>query len=148
MDQFEGMEEVKTNTFKFGKPGDWFRGTLTANDREVPNKLSAKKEMQRVLEFKMKGGSFHPIVNNVPQDAAVEVKDGDFMSVFAKPVIWNQVRNAKLGQVVGMHFAEERASTQPGMNATKVIKVYLGAMDPDYKGETSSDIDLESEPGQ
>lgn len=139
-DPFAGMSEVKTNAIKWGKVGDWFKGTLTDNTREVENKLSAKKEMQKVFEFKMHGGSFHNINEDrtVAAEATIIAKDA-FMSVFAKGAVAAQMRNAKLGQIVGMRFVEEKKSSTAGFNATKVIKVFLGEQDPDYKGETAAD---------
>ena len=139
-DPFEGMSESKRPQIKFGKVGDWFKGTVAANSRRIENKLSAKHEMQTIFEFKAQGGSFHDIVDRVPQAEATEIVPGEFYSLFAKGAVEAQLKNAKLGQIVGLRFAEERPSTQPGMNPTKIIKVYLGDMDPDYQGETSSEL--------
>jgi hypothetical protein len=137
---FNEQNEVKTSAIKFGKIGDWFKGTLVGNDRQVPNKLSAEKEMQTIYEFKIHGGEFHNIVNNVPVADTTVLKEGDFWSYFAKPAIQAQMRNAKLGQIVGMRFVEERPNSTAGLNATKVIKVYLGGMDPNYHGEQAGDL--------
>ena len=138
-DQFNGMEEVRLNQIKFGKVGDWIRGTLTDNTREIENKLSGKHEMQTIYEFKILGGSFHNIVDKVPQPEATIPVVGDYYSYFAKGVTRNQLRKAKLGQIVGLRFDEDRPSNQPGFNNTKIIKVYLGEMDPDYQGEQGLD---------
>lgn len=142
-DPFAGMTEVRTNAIKWGKVGDWFKGTLTDNSREVANKLSANHEMQKVFEFKMHGGSYHNINEDrsIATDPTIIAKDS-FMSVFAKGAVAGQMRNAKLGQVIGMRFVEEKKSSTPGFNPTKVIKVFLGDQDPDYKGETAGDAQL------
>ena len=137
---FDGMEEAKRPQIKLGKPGDWFKGTLVDNTREIENKLSAKKEMQLIAEFKMHGGSFHDIVNKVPATEPTEVEKGSFFSYFAKGVVKSQLERAKVGQVIGIKFAEEKPNSNPGFNATKIIRVYLGDMDPEYQGETSADI--------
>lgn len=137
---FGDMQEAKRPQVKFGKPGDWFRGTLVDNAREIENKLSAKHEMQLIAEFKMHGGSYHDIVNKIPVQEATEIKAGDFMSFFCKGIVKDQLKKAKIGQIVGLKFEEEKASSQPGYNATKIIKVYLGDMDPEYQGETGSDL--------
>ena len=146
VDPFAGMEESKRPQVKFGKAGDWFKGTITDNTRQIENKLSAKHEMQTIYEFKMKGGSYHNIVEETPgkyvavAEPTAIVKD-DFMSYFAKGAVQAQLKNAKIGQVVGLRFVEERAPSPPGHNPTKIIKVYLGEMDPDYHGEQAGDLE-------
>lgn len=142
LDPFEGMSESKKPQVKFGKVGDWFKGTLVDNTRELPNKLSVKKEMQKVYEFKMQGGSFHGIKETAPgrydpEEQSTEIQAGEYYSYIGKEVIQSQMRNAKIGQIIGMRFAEEKPPTTPGYSSTKIIKVYLGEMDSEYKGENS-----------
>ena len=136
-DPFEGMQEQKTQAIKWGKIGDWVKGTIVANDREVPNTLNPDKhEMQHILELKVHGGSFHGInEDKTVQEQPTVLEAGSFWSVFLKPGLWNVVRNAKLGQVIGFRFTEELKPKVKGYNPTKVIKPYLGAMDPTYTGE-------------
>ena len=138
-DPFAGMEEAKRPQIKMGKVGDWFRGTLTDNTKEIENKLSAKHEMQTICEFKIHGGSFHDIVNKVPVADATALTPGDYYSYFAKGIVRDQLRKAKIGQIIGVRFAEQKAATTPGFNDTKIIKVFLGEQDPEYGGETSTD---------
>ena len=138
-DPFEGMSEAKRPQVKFGKIGDWFKGTLVDNTREIENKLSAKREMQLIAEFKMYGGSFHDINDKVVAAEATAINAGEFYSLFAKGPVKAQLERAKLGQVIGLRFAEERPSSQPGFNPTKIIKVFLGEMDPTYQGEQGVD---------
>lgn len=137
-DPFDGMEEAKRPQVKLGKVGDWFKGTITDNTREIENRLSAKHEMQLICEFKMQGGSYHNISEKVVAAEPTEVVKGDFMSFFAKGPVRDQLKKAKLGQIVGLKFAEERPPSQPGFNPTKIIKVYLGDMDPEFKGESGA----------
>lgn len=139
-DPFAGMEEAKRPQIKMGKVGDWFRGTLTDNSKEIENKLSAKHEMQTICEFKIQGGSFHDIVNKVPTDEIITLQPGDFYSYFAKGIVRDQLRKAKIGQIIGVRFAEEKKATTPGFNDTKIIKVFLGEMDPEYQGETGPSL--------
>ncbi len=140
VDQFEGMSEAKRPQVKFGKVGDWFKGVITSNDREIENKLSAKHEMQTIYEFKMQGGSFHGIQDKVVDMEPTVIEKGEFYSYFAKGAVQAQLKGAKLGQVVGLRYAEERPNPQPGLNATKIIKVYLGEMDSEYQGEQGGDV--------
>lgn len=139
-DPFAGMSESKRPQVKFGRVGDWFKGTVVDNTREIENKLSAKREMQTIYEFKGLGGVFHNIVDKVVSAEETAIKPGEFYSFFAKGLVKAQLKNAKLGQIIGLRFREERKATQPGFNDTKIIEVWLGDMDPDYSGETSSDV--------
>ncbi|MCK9370230.1 hypothetical protein M0R04_10020 [Candidatus Dojkabacteria bacterium] len=135
--QFAGMEEAKKGIIKFGKVGDWFKGTLTDNTRFIENKLSAKHEMQQIFEFKTIGGSFHNIVKKIVDSEATIPTPGEFYSFFAQGFMKDQLKNAKVGQIIALHFAEERPAKQPGYNDTKIVKVYFGDMDPEYHGETT-----------
>lgn len=138
-DIFDPKNQVKATTLKFGKIGDWFKGTLTDDTRVAPNRLNPDKGDQRVYQFKAKGGSFHGINNKVVDAEPTECKEGEFWQVYAGKVMQSQLRNAKIGQIVGFRFDSEKAPTQPGHSPTKVINVYLGAMDPDYQGESAAD---------
>ena len=132
--------KIEYNTIKFGKIGDWFKGTLTDNSKQMVNNLSPRKEMQTVFEFKAKGGSLHILENKqVPAEPRL-VPDGEFWSfITSKPAILNQMKKAKIGQVIGLRFTETIANKQPGYDATKVIKVFIGEMDPEYQGESQGD---------
>lgn len=138
--EFEGMEEAKRPQIKFGKVGDWFKGTIVDNTREIENKLSAKHEMQLICEFKIQGGSFHNIEDKVVAAEPTVIGTGEFYTYFAKGPVKAQLQRAKIGQIVGLRFAEERPNAQPGLNATKIIKVYLGEMDLNYQGEQPGDV--------
>ncbi len=142
-DPFGGMNEVKIeyNNIKFGKVGDWFKGTLCDNTKQMKNQLSQVGEMQTVFEFKAHGGSLHQIIEKKVQDNATEVRKGEFYSfISGKQAILSQMKKAKIGQVIGLRFAEEIKNKQPGFDATKVIKVFLGEMDPEYQGESAGDM--------
>lgn len=135
---FDEKNEVKIeyNTIKFGKVGDWFKGTLVGNTRQMANVLSATKEMQTVFEFKTISGSFHNIVDRVPVAEVTEPIVGDVYSyISGKQAILNQMKDAKIGQIVGLKYTETKPASQPGYAATKIIKVYLGEMDAEYKAE-------------
>jgi hypothetical protein len=126
-------QKVEYNNIKFGAVGDWFKGTLTDNTRQIPNNLSQKKEMQTVFEFKAKGGSFHDIVKRKVDEKPTEIKAGEMWSfITGKPAMLMQLKNAKLGQIVGLRFSELKEATQAGWDDAKIIKVYLGAQDPDF----------------
>lgn len=133
--------EIEYNNLKFGKVGDWFRGTLTDNTRQIVNQLSPKKEMQTIFEFKAQGGSFHNIEKRQVQATATVVEKGDFWSyITSKPAILKPMKEAKLGQIVGFRFASTVVSKVAGQDDTKIIEVFLFEMDPEYQGEKSGDV--------
>lgn len=139
---FDEKNEVKVDykNLAWGKVGDWFKGTLTENTRQIPNNLSPKKEMQTIFEFKALGGSFHDIVKKQVSAEPTIIEKGEFWSyITSKPAMLNQLKNAKIGQVIGLRFTELKKATQPGYDDAKIIKVYLGDMDPEYQGETAGD---------
>lgn len=141
-DPMAGMEEQKTvyKNLKFGKVGDYFRGVLTDNSRQIKNNLSATGEMQTIYQFKAIAGSFHDIVKRQVQNDVTNCAPGEFWSyITGKPAIVQQLKTMKIGQIVGLRLAEIKASTKPGFDDTKIIKVFAGGMDPEYQGETAQD---------
>lgn len=137
---FDDKNEVKSKTIKWGKVEDWFKGTLTDDTRLVPNRLSPDKGDQRVYEFLAHGGSFHNIIDKVVDAEPTVVNKGEFWTIFANKTMQSMLRSTKIGQVIGFRFvAEEKTNPAPGMNATKIVKVYRGEMDPEYKGEQVGD---------
>lgn len=132
--------KVEYKNVKFGKVGDWIKGTLVDNTRTMVNNLSAKKEIQTIYEFKAHGGSFHNIVKRQVQADPTAINKGEFWSyITGKPAICGPMKAIAIGQVVGLRLTEIKPSKVPGQDDTKVIKVYPGAMDTEYQGETSQD---------
>ncbi len=142
LDPMAGMEEQKVsyNNIKFGKVGDFFRGTLVDNTRQMQNNLSPKKEMQTIYEMKAITGSFHNIEKRVVASDPTIPEKGSFWSyITSKPAIVQQLKNCVPGTIIGFRFSEKKESKTPGFDDTKIIKVYVGGMDPEYQGETSRD---------
>lgn len=135
-DLFNEDNEVKSQFISWGKPGDYFVGTLMGK-REVPNQLSDKNEMQTIYEFKMKEGSFHTLDDKKnPVEPAVLINAGEIWSLGGKKSIDAQMRNVKETVIVGMKFIEEQPPKTKGYNPTKVIKVYTqGEVDAEYVKE-------------
>ena len=142
-DSYESMqgEEVRQSIIKFGKIGDWFMGTLVDDTRRVPNRLNPAKGEQVVYRFKIISGSWHDIKDKVVSETPTVVLRGEVWSYFGNTVTQDQMRNAKIGQIVAMKFKLEKPPTQPGYNPTKVIAIKLGAMDDTYQGELE-DVDM------
>lgn len=123
-DLMKEENEIKSQFISWGKPGDQFVGTL-AGKREVENQISGTKELQTIYEFKMHEGSFHQLDEKKnPIEPAILVIRDEMWSVGGKAAIDAQMRNVKLGMIVGMKFIEEKPSQTKGYNPTKVIKIY------------------------
>ena len=139
-DIFDESNEVKSQWVKWGKLKDFIEGTLV-DIREIPNQLPGKEgQMTKIYEIQANSGSFHELDEKKnPMDDATVLEKGDVWTVGGKAGIDNQMRNAKIGQTVGMRFIEEKPSKTAGFNPTKVIKVFLGAMDPDFQGQLPED---------
>ena len=100
-DIFNEKNKVTGNWMKFEKVGDRIKGTLVST-RNVINSLSGNN--QTIYELL--------------------TEDGEYWNIGGKPGIDAQMKRVKLGQIVGFEFVEERKSTRPGYNATKIIQVY------------------------
>lgn len=140
-DQMEGMNEVKSSFVKWGKVGDFVRGTLL-NVREIDNKMPGKEGTKtKLYEFRVAEGKFHNMdENKQPVEPEVVLVKDDIWVVGGKEGLDNQMRNIKLGQVFGMRFSEVKPAKTKGFNPAKVIKVYAGEMDPLYMGEKPGDV--------
>lgn len=139
---FNAGNEVKLEykTIKFGKVGDFVKGTLTGNTKQMKNNLSAKGEMQTVFEIKVQAGSLHLIHDKVVDAEPTVLTPGEFWSyITGKPVMLDMLKSIKIGQIIGLRMTELRKAKNPGFNDTKIIKVYPGSMDDTYQGESSAD---------
>lgn len=144
-DEMSGLEEARSTFIKWGKEGDFVKGTLTAR-RQVPDQLkrSTGKDpnaLQWIYELQVLAGRFHDIVKKKVNENPTTLEAGSFISVGGKPGIDNGMRNAKLGQIVGFRFEETKPSKNPAFNDNKIVKVYLGEMDRNYMGQSSSDVE-------
>lgn len=134
-DPFEGMDKSDSGVLKFGKVGDYFKGVLVTINNEMPNKLSAKGDMQRVFEFTTLVASFHAIEKKKVAESPTTPAVGELYAYFAKGMTKRKLEGAKLGQEVGLRFAEEKPNKDPSLNDTKVIEVYLGKMNEEWLKE-------------
>jgi len=141
---FDEKNEVKSNWWVKGKPGDWVKGTLV-DVREMESQLPGQTgKMVKIYEFLTSGGSFHRLDDNKqPITPAVEIMEGEYWMIGGNQSLDNQMRNMKKGQIVGIRFTETKPAKQKGFNPSKVLKVYDGGMDPNYMGQTSADQEYE-----
>jgi hypothetical protein len=117
-DMFKPENEMKSNFVTWGAPGDYFVGTLMTK-RQVENNISGKTEMQTIYEFKIAEGTFHTLDEKKnPVMPAVILSKDEVYNVGGKLAIDQQMRNIKIGSVVGMKFIEEKPSKTKGYNPT------------------------------
>lgn len=102
MSIFDDNNKVTSNYWKYDTVGDKIEGTYI--DRRVTtNRLKPDAEQ---------------IVYTLKQP------DGIVTDVYGKPGIDAQMKNVKLGQIIGFEFKEEKEATVPGHNNTKIVQVY------------------------
>ena len=134
-DVFSEENEVKIvyKTIKFGRVGDYFKGTLINNTRTMQNNLSEKKEMQTIFELKAKEGSLHLITDRQVDPNATKIVAGeDWSFITGKTVMLKALEKAKIGQIIGLKFTEEKKAGKKGFNPAKIIKIFLGKMDDEW----------------
>ena len=102
MSIFDEGNKLTSDYFKFTNVGDKVEWTYI--DRRVTvNKLKNNEE-QIVYTLK--------------------TPDGEVTDVYGKAGIDAQMRNVKLGQIIGFEFIESKPAKQAGYNDTKIIQVY------------------------
>lgn len=135
-DLFDEKNEVPSNWIAFTKVGDYFKGTLLRREL-VDNKLNPGKK-QWVYEFKMHYGEFHKQdgKNGPVIEPGVVINADEVWMLGSKESIDKQMRNIKLGQIVGMRLTEISPAQQKGFNDFKNVKVYnSGLMDESFMSE-------------
>lgn len=137
---FNPKNESKSQFIKWGKIGDWFKGTLT-DVREIESQFPGKEgEKVKIYEFKAHNGSFHEIdANKQPVEPAITVKADEYWIVGGRAGIDQHMRNTVKGEIVAFRFTELKPSKTKGFNASKIIKVYKGGLDPNYIGESAAE---------
>lgn len=139
-DFFNDKNQVKSNWVKWGKVGDCIKGTLVAIREH--NSMFPGKEGTKVKVYELLGhnGSFHATDDDKKAiEPPIMINEGEYWMVGGKPGIDNQMRNVKIGQIIGMKFTDSKPAKTKGLNALKIIKVFVGGMDPNYMGQTSAD---------
>ncbi len=143
VDPFAGMQEVKSQWIKWGMVGDWLLGTLTGVSEQESQFAEKQGEMVKVYEFMAHGGSFHYFekVNGVVKtdDVPTQLEAGSIWTIGGRKAIDTQMRNVKIGQKFGMRFTAENPNKNKSFSPTKVVKVMIGEMDPNYQGQTGAD---------
>jgi hypothetical protein len=147
-DFFSDENAVKSNFIKWGKVGDFCKGTLMSI-REVANNLPGKEgEMSKLYELKIETAQYHDIDPDTRQavEPQIVVNAGEIYNVGGKPAIDQQMRNIKIGQIVGFKFTETKPSKTKGFAATKIVKVYQGEMDMAYLKANAEHLSVDEIP--
>ncbi len=120
--------EVQSNWMKFNVPlEDKLFGTLIAK-RQIKSTMPGKEgELVNIYEIKAsEETSFHVLDEKKKLvDEAITINPGDVYSVGGTKVIDNQMRNIKVGQVIGFKFIEEQPSKTKGFAPAKIVKVFV-----------------------
>ena len=140
--------EVQSNWMKFNVPlEDKIFGTLIAK-RQVKSTMPGKEgELVNVYELKAsEETSFHVLDEKKKVvDEPVIVNVGDVYSIGGTKVIDNQMRNIKVGQVIGFKFIEEQPSKTKGFAPAKIVRVFAPKNDD---GSYKMDEQFLAEQGQ
>lgn len=143
-DIFSDDNAVKSAWISWGKPGDKIQGTLIGKAARE-NTINGKTEMQTVYEIKAKSGDFHKLKqdengNYVPESAPTPINEGEIWNIGGRAGIDAQLRNVKIGQIVGLKFMESLPAKKAGNSPTKVIKVFTeGKMDEQWLEEKENE---------
>lgn len=135
----------KTLSVAFSKVGDWIYGTYLGS-RQIPSKQPGKEnEMITVYDIKGHAGEFHKL-DNFKQivEEPIKVEEGSLWSVYGKKDINERMAEIPVGHFVAFKFLKLIPSKKAGFNPMKDIDVRNGGKDPDYSGESISDISDEA----
>ena len=102
MSIFDTNNKVTGSFAKFEKFGDQVEGTLV-DKRQTQDKMNPGK-MQWIYELK---GT-----------------NGEIILVGGKPGIDMQMKNVRLGQVIGMRYEKDKPSANPALRPAKIVQVY------------------------
>lgn len=123
MSIFDESNKVAGSFATFKKIGDQVEGTLV-DKRQTPDKMNPGK-MQWIYELK---GT-----------------NGEIILVGGKPGIDMQMKNVRLGQVIGMRYEKDKPSTNPALKPAKIIQVYanINVVDEEWLKERETEDSLE-----
>lgn len=139
---YDEKNEVKKKVIKFGKVGDSFKGTLLGK-KLVEVRTDKGPVKKYVYEFQAHGGSFHDSSKDnplIPVEEETAVESGEYCSLWSRGQIFDDdMRRAKPGMIVAYRFTGTNPA-KPGKQAAKIVKIYIGGVDPNYMGENAEDV--------
>lgn len=124
MSIFDKDNKVTSVYWKYPNVGDKIEGTYI--DRRVGTNRLKPGEEQIVYTLK--------------------TPEGIITDVYGKAGIDAQMKNVKLGQIIGFEFTEEKPPSQPGHSATKIVQVYANEkiVDEDWVKGINTNADASS----
>jgi len=127
-DIFTDENEVKSNFWQLKKVGDEVQGVLVD---------------KRISQNTLKNPPVRQTIYTLLQDDETPICIGGRGN--QDPQVIMGLEQCKMGQYVGLKYVEERKSTKPGMNPTKIVRVYTnGTMKEDvlnkFKGISEEDV--------
>lgn len=140
---------MKFNVSAADEPGsaDKIFGTLIAK-RQVKSTMQGKEgELVNVYEIKATQETAFHVLDEKKKviEEPIHIAIGDMYSVGGTKVIDNQMRNIKIGQMIGLKFVEEQASKTKGFAPAKIVKVFAPKNDD---GTPKMDEEFLKESGQ
>lgn len=116
--EFSEDDKIKSNFFKFKKPGDFIQGTLIDKYEQEDRMPNARTPMQWIYEIKAVASK---------QDGIEAEENDTIIKVGGKVGIDNQLKNIGLGQIIEIRFVEEKKPSKPGLNGAKILQVFARA---------------------
>lgn len=119
--------EVQSNWMKFNVPmEDKIFGVLLSKE-QVTSQMQGR-EGQKVWRYDIKATertSFHKLDENLKLvEEAIVIEPGDIYSVGGTAVIDRQMKNIRIGQMIGLKFIEEVPAKVKGHHPAKIVKVF------------------------
>lgn len=138
----QGGTEVSTKAVSWGKPGDFIKGTFTAQ-----KKVTTRNGENTLFELKGIIGSFHEMDGKKnPVEPAIAVEAGAYYNVWGgKDVINGLFAKSKLGDIVSIKFESETESKTKGNAPFKSFKTLQFGPDAEYMGQSSDTVQAASE---
>lgn len=132
--------EVKSKTIKFGKVGDGFKGTLLSV-KTLTVQTDKGPAQKKLYQFRAHGGAFHNVDENfVPVEPEILVEQDEICVLWGRNQRFDDdMKRAKAGSIVALSYTGN-AVAKPGKRAAKIIKIYVGGIDPNYMGEEGMDV--------
>ena len=137
--------EVKSNWFKATEIGDTIEGTLISREWREGVDLQGRPNRQEIYELKADAGKFHETIKVKGKRATdlenpVIVKAGDYYK-FAKSSVVDAMKKVVIGQKVQFIFDSSIESKDKMKEDFKLVKVYAGPMDPEYRAMTFEEVE-------
>ena len=135
--EFSEKNEVKSEFFSYGKPGNSIVGTII-DRKQVPDDFNPGG-LRWKYTLKVKNGSFNKLVDKKPTDEVVTLTPGNLCIVTGKEDVDAGLKAVPNGNVVGIKYILERPSKQDKKKTVKECKVYNFGPDPELNNEITAE---------